>query len=303
MGELSKRIAFSVIAIPITVGIIYLGGAALAALLAIIAALGTWELFRMAKAGGIPVLARIGIPLAGILPLLVHARYLGAAHGVTGDMTGPPRMLSWLYGMGWTEAAVAVLVLLAASIWVRGVTGRPLASVATTVFGVVYVAGMLSFGYAIRYHDYAVGARAGTALVFLPLILTWGTDTGAYAVGRAIGRRKLIPSVSPGKTIEGAVGGLAVAVIFCWIYVTWVLRPSAQLALSPLSIIVFGVVVSAAGQIGDLAESLLKREAGVKDSSHIIPGHGGILDRFDSLLFVLPVAYLLLNALLQPARA
>ena len=90
-------------------------------------------------------------------------------------------------------------------------------------------------------------------------------------------------------------------VLACWLYVRFALIPYGQLALSPVGIIVFGVVISIAAQVGDLAESLLKREAGVKDSSHIIPGHGGVLDRFDSLLFVLPVAYLLLGTMLLPA--
>jgi phosphatidate cytidylyltransferase len=160
---------------------------------------------------------------------------------------------------------------------------------------------MLSFGYPIRYHDYAVGPLAGTALLFLPLILTWAQDTGAYAVGRTLGRRKLIPSVSPGKTVEGAVGGILVTVLVCWAYVRWVLVPVAQLGLRPADILLFAIVISVAAQVGDLAESLIKREAGVKDSSRIIPGHGGVLDRFDSLLFVLPVAHLLLGAMLIPA--
>ena len=296
MNELGKRVAFSVVAIPAAIAIIYWGGAALAALLAIVAALGAWELFRIARAGGINPLDSIGIPLAGLVPLAVHAHYLAAAHG-----TPSSGVLAPFFSLGWTEAAVLVVVLLAIAIWTRGVTGRPLPSVAVTVFGIAYVGGMLSFGYAIRYHEYAVGDRAGTALIFLPLILTWGTDTGAYAVGRLFGRKKLIPSVSPGKTVEGSLGGLAVAVLACWLYVQFVLRPQAHLGMSPLGIIVFGVIVSVAAQVGDLAESLLKREGGVKDSSHIIPGHGGILDRFDSLLFVLPVSYLLLRALLQSA--
>jgi phosphatidate cytidylyltransferase len=161
---------------------------------------------------------------------------------------------------------------------------------------------MLSFGYALRYHRFTVDAKGGTALLFLPVILTWASDIGGYAVGRLAGRRKLIPKVSPGKTVEGALGALLATVLVCWVYVHLVLRPAAQLALAPWAVVVFALVISVTAQVGDLAESLLKREAGVKDSSTIIPGHGGILDRFDSLLFVLPVAYLLLmRYLLLPA--
>jgi phosphatidate cytidylyltransferase len=135
-------------------------------------------------------------------------------------------------------------------------------------------------------------------LLLLPLLLTWASDIGAYFVGRAFGKRKLMPSVSPGKTVAGAVGGLLATMLVGWLYARFVLTPSTQLAFVRGGILVFAILVSIAAQIGDLAESLLKREAGVKDSSHIIPGHGGILDRFDSLLFVLPVAYVLFNTLL-----
>jgi phosphatidate cytidylyltransferase len=101
--------------------------------------------------------------------------------------------------------------------------------------------------------------------------------------------------------VEGALGGLALAVVVCLLYVKLLLMRYAQLAMTIQGAILFAIVVSVAAQTGDLAESLLKREAGVKDSSRIIPGHGGILDRFDSLLFVLPIAFLLLSKLLLPA--
>ncbi|HEY8311879.1 MAG TPA: phosphatidate cytidylyltransferase, partial [Gemmatimonadaceae bacterium] len=175
-----------------------------------------------------------------------------------------------------------------------------LLAAATTVFCVAYV-GLIAYVYDIRFDDYVVDARGGTVLVMLPILLTWATDVGAYAFGRMFGKHKLMPSVSPGKTVEGAVGGMLLSVLIGWLYVRFLLHPLAQLALLPLATIVFAVCVSAVAQIGDLAESLLKREAGVKDSSAIIPGHGGVLDRFDSLLFVLPVAALLLHSLLIPA--
>jgi phosphatidate cytidylyltransferase len=181
------------------------------------------------------------------------------------------------------------------------VNGRPLTAVATTIFGALYTGATLSYGYLLRYHDYAVGAAAGTALLMLPVLLTWVQDTGAYAVGRTMGRHKLIPGVSPGKTVEGAVGGILITILASWLYTRYALVPLAQLALRARDIVLFGLLISIAAQVGDLAESLIKREAGVKDSSRIIPGHGGILDRFDSLLFVLPVAYLLLGWMLIPA--
>lgn len=282
MSELTRRVIFAVIAAPTGIAIVYLGGAALATLLSIIAALGAWEFCRMARAAGAEPLDAIAIVLAAAIPLVLHASKLR------------------LVTPTWTLGAVVVLGILAATIFVRGPERRPLLSAAATLFGVVYVS-MIAYVYDLRYHDYVVDARSGTVLVMFPILLTWATDVGAYAFGRLFGRRKLIPSVSPGKTVAGAAGGLALTVVIAALYVTFLLHPYAQLALTLQSTIVFGVLISIVAQLGDLAESLLKRDAGVKDSSTIIPGHGGILDRFDSMLFVLPVAALLLHALLIPA--
>jgi phosphatidate cytidylyltransferase len=292
VSELARRVLVALVGIPLALGIIWYGDAALAALLGVIAALGAWEFFRIARAGGSDPLATIGIPLAAAIPLVVHADRLGYTLG-----SATPVGLVLTLGVG------AALVVFSVAIWTRGVDGRPLTAVAVTVFGALYAGATLSYGYLLRYHNYAVGAAAGTALLMLPVLLTWAQDTGAYAVGRTIGRHKLIPGVSPGKTVEGAVGGVIITIVVAWIYVRFALIPYAQLALRPRDMIVFGLVISIAAQVGDLAESLIKREAGVKDSSRIIPGHGGILDRFDSLLFVLPVAYLLLGWMLIPAPA
>lgn len=298
-SELSKRIVFGVIAAPVAVAIVLVGGAPLAALLAVASAIGAWEFFRLARGTGVQPLDDVGIVLAGLVPLVVHARYLGlydpnSRHSV--DVS--------------TIVVIVAIVLLGIAIWARGVSGKPLASVAATLFGAVYTGGALSYAYAIRAHEYAlapsewhVGSTAipsGGFLLLLPLFVTWASDIGAYAVGRTMGRRKLIPSVSPGKTVEGAIGGIVASMLVSWLYVSAVLAPATHLGLAwrPVGALLFGAIVSAAAQIGDLAESLLKREAGVKDSSTLLPGHGGILDRCDSLLFVLPISFVILGFLL-----
>ena len=281
MSELTRRIIFAVIAAPASVAIVYWGDWALAIVLSVLAALAAWEFFRMARETGALPLEAAGIALAALLPIAVHAQRLG------------------LYTLSLTAMVAMALVLFASTIWLRGPTGKPVSSVSITAFGVLY-AGVFAYIYALRYHDYAVGAVAGTALVFLPIFLTWTTDVGAYAFGRMFGRKKLIPSVSPGKTVEGAVGGLGLTIVICLLYVRFILMPYAQLGLTIQGAVLFAIVVSVAAQTGDLAESLLKREAGVKDSSSILPGHGGILDRFDALLFVMPIAFLLLGRLLLP---
>jgi phosphatidate cytidylyltransferase len=269
--------------------IVVAGGAALAALLAIAAAIGAWEYFRIARAGGQTPMEDVGIACAGLIPLLVHARFLGI------QVPAVP------------IAAVAFVAILGLAIWRRGVEGRPLGAAAVTVVGAIYTGGMLSFGYGLRYHPYAfadaqVGSftvAAGALLLMLPMLVTWASDTGAYAVGRLMGRRKLIPKVSPGKTVEGAIGGVLASILVAWGFGN-LLRGSAQLGFKwfPWGVIAFGVAVSVAAQVGDLFESLIKREAGVKDSSRILPGHGGILDRLDSMFFVLPVSYLFMQWLL-----
>jgi phosphatidate cytidylyltransferase len=213
---------------------------------------------------------------------MVHATYLG------------------VFRVTITIAVLIFLAITAGVIWARGTAGKPLVSLALTITGIIYPA-LVTYMYPIRYHDYVVDARAGTALVMLPIALTWATDTGAYFFGRTFGKHKLIPSVSPAKTIEGAVGGVVVAVLFAWAYVMFALKPLAQLSMLPVGLTVFAILISVVAQTGDLAESLFKRDAGVKDSSRLLPGHGGILDRFDSLLFVLPVAYVLLGYFLKAA--
>ena len=299
MSELALRILFSVVAAPLALWIVLAGGAPLAALLAVVSAIGAWEFFRIARGSGARPLDDVGIALAGLVPLAVHAHYLG------------------LLAFRPALVALLVLALLASTIWLRGVEGRPLGTAAATMLGVVYTAGMLSFGYAIRYHDVVrgydlVAARQiglgpfgfqiapGGALLVFPLVITWASDIGAFFVGRTIGGRKLIPSVSPGKTVSGAVGGLVASMLVAWLYARAVLVPVASLGFTPWGALAFGAAISVAAQVGDLFESLLKREGRVKDSSRIIPGHGGVLDRFDSLIFVLPVAYLLLGWLPFP---
>jgi phosphatidate cytidylyltransferase len=282
VSELSRRILFAVIAAPLAVAIVYLGGPFLATLLSMVAAIGAWEFCRIARASGAQPFDALAIAASAAVPLAVY--------GVHVRLLAPTL----------THVLVAILVVLAATIFRRGIGGRPLLAAATTVFCVAYL-GLIAYVFDLRFDDYVVSAMGGTVLVMFPVLLTWATDVGAYAIGRMFGAHKLMPAVSPAKTIEGAAGGLVLSVIVAWLYVDFLLHPLAQLALRPLATVLFAVCVSVVAQIGDLAESLLKREAGVKDSSSVLPGHGGILDRIDSLLFVLPVAALLLHGLLIPA--
>jgi phosphatidate cytidylyltransferase len=270
------RVLTGLVAAPSVVFAAWFGGLWWAGLIALASAIGTWELYRMARADGINPIGWLGIPAAFVVPILVH--------GMFND---------WFY-VPVSAALIAMLVVFAALLLTRSTGQKPLASAAVTVLGVLYTAGTLSFAYAIRYHPYVIGAAAGTALVVLPIWMTWATDTGAYLFGRIFGGRKLMPSVSPGKTISGAIGGLLITIFMAFMYCEYVLKPVAEISMTTGGTIAFAVLMSVAGQVGDLFESLLKREAGVKDSSGVFPGHGGVLDRMDSMFFVLPIAYLVL---------
>ncbi len=174
--------------------------------------------------------------------------------------------------LAWVLAAVLAtgLLLLPRAVdlpaaWIR---------LASAGFGVFYVGGLLAA--LPRLH---VGAGAGW--VALVIVVTFGNDTGAYFAGRAFGKHRLAPAISPGKTVEGAVGGLAASLI-----VTFVARAFFMDTLTIQDCLMVGVPAAIVGPVGDLVESLLKRSAGAKDSGRLLPGHGGILDRIDALLFV-----------------
>lgn len=155
------------------------------------------------------------------------------------------------------------------------------------IFGTLYIALNISFVIMLR------STTDGPLWVFfLFWVVAWG-DTGALYVGSAIGRHKLCPAVSPKKTVEGALGGLASNLVFAWLFKLMFFS-----SMSGLTCTVFALVVGAVGQVGDLFESEFKRASGVKDSSSLLPGHGGFMDRLDAMLLAAPVAFLLKEYLL-----
>jgi phosphatidate cytidylyltransferase len=173
---------------------------------------------------------------------------------------------------------LGVAAVLTAPMWMGG--GANAEAVADTLLALVYVGWLL--GYAILLHR-TVG---GSALVLFVIGLTWCGEAAAYFVGSAIGRHPLAPVLSPRKTVEGGVAQLAVSMLAALPLAAWLLPEC-----SALRVVGAGAVVGVLGQFGDLAESALKRSAGVKDASALLPGHGGVLDRLDSLLFNVPAFY------------
>lgn len=281
-GNMMKRVVFAVIAIPVVGAVVWQGGWALAALLAVAGWLGARELLNFARQkGGHPW--RSGTILsAAALPLVAWAA-----------MSSP----SW----GWVAAdwaflaAVWVLVLLLGTLVLVKPDQHPLPSAAVAMMAAIYAGGLPAFMLLLR-HGAGHGLRdwAGVAIAFLPLALTWACDSLAMEVGRRAGGPKLAPNVSPGKTWSGTIGGVVGALAAAPLYHSLVLRPMG-IEITPWQVLVIAAVVGTIGQLGDLVESLFKREAGVKDSSHMLPGHGGVLDRLDSLYFNLPLTAVLLR--------
>jgi phosphatidate cytidylyltransferase len=266
------RIAFAVPAIVVTVLVIRQGGYVLATLLAVVGVLGAHEIFAFARHQGITPLAPLGYVGAGGLPFVAVWELGRDSH-------------SALYA-----GALWIVAVLGAAVATRGPGTRPLAAVAVTVFACVYAAGLPTFLLAIRHSpNSATNPGAATALACLPLATTWICDTCAMAAGAVFGGPKLAPVLSPRKTWAGAVGGVLGGLAAALLYGPLVLERWA-LHLGVAQLATTGVVVAVAAQVGDAAESLLKREVGLKDSSGLIPGHGGVLDRLDSLYFVLPVS-------------
>ena len=153
---------------------------------------------------------------------------------------------------------------------------------AWTIAGILYIGWLLSHLVALR------GLDDGRNWIFLALLANFGSDTAAYFTGRALGRHKLAPSISPGKTWEGTIAGLLGAII---IGLLFTIPSPLSLPLSYGQAIIIGLLISVFGQLGDLVESLLKRNMGVKDSGRLLPGHGGALDRIDSVVFAGVVVY------------
>lgn len=271
--NLMQRIAFAAVAIPLAILLVWYGGWPLALLVAAIGALGSRELFDLAVHRGVRPLRRTGMALAAAVPLVLY-----------GTIATNPAMAPLPY-----FAALGAILVLFVALRRRPPDAAPLAAVAITIFGVMYAAVFPAFLLVVRHAQWPVRAWGGALLVLFPLVVTWVSDTAAMFAGRAIGGPKLAPVISPGKTrvggVAGVLGGVAVAPVFAlWLF------PAAGVGLPLRSAVAIAVVLTIAGQLGDLAESLFKREAGVKDSSSLIPGHGGVLDRFDALYVVLPVA-------------
>ena len=284
-NELGRRWAVAVVGVPAVIGLLYVGGWVLAVPVAILAGLGAMETYRLAERKGTRPFRWLGAAAAAGLVLLAAAN---------------PSFKAFAPSALTVVGAVAFFALLAAI--VRGADRQPLASIALTLFGTLYVGFSLAFVAMLRelptidaWGEVIPNAGIGLLVVALPLTSTWIGDSVAFFAGTAWGRTKILPSVSPKKSWLGSVAGLigAAAGAGLWHLVAEPYLPGVPIR-SVAGAAVVGAALGVGAQVGDFAESLLKREAGVKNSGTIFPGHGGVLDRLDALIITLPMAYAIL---------
>lgn len=255
------RIVSAAVLIPLVIGCLWLGTLATAILLSLSSLLMAQEFFAITLKKLDP--GQILGMIAAALPALLFALWPGGAIALV------------------TAEAALLLIALFVTYLLRGPLPEAPTRIALVFMGFFYVGVLPSC---------LVGLRAltdGLAWVFLAFLLTWSNDTGAYAAGRTLGKHKLYPAVSPGKSWEGFFGGMIATVA-----IAFVARATFLPALGWGDAIAIALPVSFLGPLGDLSESMLKRAHGVKDSGKTIPGHGGVLDRLDAMLFTAPYFYL-----------
>ncbi len=281
LTDLYRRTLVAGLALLLVLPVIYRGGWILGVLAAAVAVLGTREFCLLAGEGGVRAFTRTAMVLAAALVLAVTAEPFFSGFA--------PFALAVLMG--------AAVVLPIAAVRVRSTTESPLSSVCVTIVAALYVGGGTCFAVLLRYlPETGVAVRSadpleGPLLLLFPLAVTWAGDSAAYFAGSLWGRRRLLPAVSPGKTVVGSVAGLLAAAGAGALFVVVASEPFALLGAGPGVVVLIALLVGVGGQAGDLAISLLKREAGVKDTGSLLPGHGGVLDRLDGVLVALPLAY------------
>jgi phosphatidate cytidylyltransferase len=259
----STRVLTSIVLIPVIFVVVWLLPYPYFMGLVVLATLvGLHEFYLMAEARGAKPLSKLGMALGALLIII--------------DIYGAKRF-DW--GPAFYITFCVITILTARLFSARQVEGA-LSDVAITLTGIFYVA--LLFGFQVAIHREYQGKYW---LVFLYLII-WASDTGAYYIGTAFGKHRLYEKISPKKSIEGLIGGVLASTLVAILCKLW-LVPS----LGIIEAVVLGAVLALVGTVGDLVESLIKRSTGVKDSGTIIPGHGGILDRMDSMMFAAPVLY------------
>ena len=272
---MALRLASAFVGIPIVIAALWAGGPWLSLLAAVLASLGAVEFYRMAENRGARPATVLGVIWALAFVVSGHGDEYVAYQTTLVALGGGALTLVWHMARRFAPGRTG-----ADAVEEQGSLGDTLADWGNTAAGAIYTGWTLSLFLRLRAGD------DGLEWVLLAVLATFATDTGAFLVGRAIGRRRMAPRISPGKTWEGAVGGW-----FAGVGATVSLAALLDMPITQAEAVILGALVGVAAQVGDLVESMLKRSAGVKDSGTLIPGHGGVLDRLDSVVFAIVVVY------------
>jgi phosphatidate cytidylyltransferase len=274
---LLPRVLTAVVGIPVVIVIIHFGGWFYAGFVALLAALGFWEFYVALRPKGVHALKEVALPC--LLVLIGVAQWRSSS---TAELS---------HALNVTVTAV-LFVLPVLSLVYHVLTNQVTGSVANagaTVLGTLYLS-LFAFFILLRNLPgdaltlFGQPVAWGARLTLLVFFASWATDSGAYFVGKSIGKKKLCPDLSPGKTVEGAIGGV-VSAILVGLLVGWgLLIPLPHAAA-------IACICGICGQFGDLSKSVMKRDIGIKDFGSLLPGHGGVIDRFDSTMFNVPLAY------------
>ncbi|MGD0336627.1 MAG: phosphatidate cytidylyltransferase [Candidatus Omnitrophota bacterium] len=263
---LVKRIISGVVLIAIIIAAIFYEPVFDVAIMVFII-LGLYEFFTMLEIKGIGIYKYFGVVMGSLIPLSILLRF---------ELTKRWELLF----------IVLSLIFLIVMQFKRRNNNGVVVDISTTIFGILYVSWFLSFLIKIR------NLQDGIGLLSMVLLITKGGDIGAYLIGTRFGKKPLMPRISPKKSVEGSVGGIIFSVLGAM-----AMKPVLHLSLIHLACV--GIFLGIIGQLGDLSESLIKRDCGVKDSGNILPGMGGILDELDSILFTAPVFYFYLSIFIK----
>ncbi len=278
---LKERVLSAIVMVIVALAAIFgLPPLALTIALSALVVLGMWEWAQFV--GFKSQMSRVvvaGVTTCILLLLVVaNTDYINAARFMT-DLS----VIALFIACVWWLAALILVVTYpnSAKLWAKSV-------VAKFLFGICTLFPFLIGLLAIRFNNYTLDAYQGTYLLLYVFLLVWGADSGAYFFGRALGKHKLAPKVSPGKSWEGVLGGLFTSGVIAFVFLQVTPNDVFGRTLETVPFIVVSIATVAISVLGDLAESMFKRQAGIKDSSNLIPGHGGILDRVDSLTAAIP---------------
>ncbi len=266
---LKTRVISAVVGLVLLIAVLYLGSIPFGIAVSLIAAIGLYEFYNSVS------------NVKNINPIKI-----------VGYLSVIPLLILGIKDTGWLKVDIATLtgisaiivIFLSMAFIVFKNKSYNIIDVCITAFGIAYVPFLLSFVILIRNMEY------GYCLIWLIFIGAWGTDTMAYTFGRLFGKRKIIPEISPKKTLAGAIGGIFGCMALMLVFGV-VIKNYCHLEISYIVLAILGLCCGMISQIGDWSASAIKRYVNIKDFGNLMPGHGGVLDRFDSILFIAPVVY------------